>query len=71
MAQVVTKVTRYEAQEILEKRIWDMDSDDIVGDYVDILRYGGHARGWHQMANYELEEELNTTFANTTYEVID
>jgi len=71
MAQVVTKVTRHEAQQILKKRIWDMDSEDLVEDYVDILMYGGHGRGWSQMANYELEDELNTTFANTTYEVID
>lgn len=71
MAQVITRVTRNEAQKILENRIWDMDSDDIVEDYIDILKWGGHPKGWHQMADYELEDELNTTFSDTTYEVSD
>ena len=71
MAQVLTRVTRYEAIKILKNRIWDMDGNDVVPDYIDILEWGGHPKGWQQMLNYELEDELNTTFADTTYEVVD
>jgi hypothetical protein len=71
MAQVITRLTRDEAYEMLEDRIWELDKDDNVSVLVHILRYGASDKAWRWMSNEELSDYMNTYFSDTTYEVID
>jgi hypothetical protein len=71
MAQVITRLTRDEAYEMLEDRIWELDEHDNVGVLVDILRRGATNKAWLWMSNAELSDEMNKYFSDTTYEVID
>lgn len=71
MAQVITRLTRDEAYEMLEDRIWELDKDDNVSVLVDILRRGATNKAWLWMSNAELADEMNKYFSDTTYEVVD
>ena len=71
MAQVITRLTRDEAYEMLEDRIWELDKDDNINALIDILKYGASNKAWRWMSNEELSDEMNRCFADTTYEVID
>jgi hypothetical protein len=71
MAQVITRLTRDEAYEMLEDRIWELDKDDNINALIDILKYGASDKAWIRMSNEELSDHMNMCFPNTTYEVVD
>ena len=71
MAQLITRLTRDEAYEMLEDRIWELDKDDNVSVLVDILRYGASDKAWRWMSDGELSDHMNRCFTDTTYEVMD